>query len=142
MKIPVNSLTFGILMTISVGLGLSISNSLLPIIAIVGFTSYIWFKYSTASKRNKYLLVREYLQETNVSSDELAQQTDVSPLKIEFIRSNCEISVDDIDKIIDNLGLAREKQRHSRSILRSALLIVLGIIMVVCFVYFIFGDNQ
>ncbi len=140
MKIPKNSFTFGLFMAFSVGLGLVLFDNLSPIVGIVALISFIWFKYSVESKQRDLISIRNYLIESGISSEEVAQRTNVSFSKIEFLRGNCEISETDINDLIQGLNIEKNKKTGIKI---SSLLLAVAIILVCIFlVYFLFGEAK
>lgn len=140
MKIPKNSFAFGLFMAFSVGLGLVLFDNLSPIVGIVALISFIWFKYSVESKQRDLISIRNYLLESGISSEEVAQRTNVSFSKIEFLRGNCEISETDINDLIQGLNIEKNKKTGIKI---SSLLLAVAIILVCIFlVYFLFGEAK
>lgn len=138
MKIPKNSFTFGLFMAFSIGLGLVLFDNLSPIVGMVALISFIWFKYSVENKQRDLISIRNYLLESGISSEEVAQRTNVSFSKIEFLRGNCEISETDINDLIQGLNIEKNKKTG----IKISSLLLAGAIVLVCIflVYFLFGE--
>lgn len=135
-----NGIIFATVMMASVGLGISMDIGMVPIAGVVALISYVFYRYLVLGPQKDVLTIQRYLQESGISSEELANRTGISYITIEVLRGNATYSKEDIDILLKELGL--EGKRDEKPFLKKMILFIVGCILLICLVYFVFGDNQ
>lgn len=83
--------------------------------------------------------VKQALQHSDISNEELSEMTTIDPEKINLLRVNNEFSEQEIESLAVALEVKEDRSAQRNG--KRAIMIVVVIIAIVCLVYFLFGDN-
>jgi cbb3-type cytochrome oxidase subunit 3 len=121
------------------GVSLTFFGNSIFVIGVFSLVLYVYYSFLIAPKNKKFMNVKQALQHSDISNEELSEMTTIDPEKINLLRVNNEFSEQEIESLAVALEVKEDRSAQRNG--KRAIMIVVVIIAIVCLVYFLFGDN-
>ncbi|EIA6621408.1 hypothetical protein EZ054_10830 [Enterococcus faecalis] len=109
------------------------------IIVIVPLVTYVYHAFFVAPKQKQFLNIKEAVKNSTFSNEQLSERTNIEPEKINLLRIKCSFTTEELKRLATVLELHEDKSAQKNG--KRVLLIVVGFILTLLIVYFVFGEN-
>ena len=109
------------------------------IIVIVPLVTYVYHAFFVAPKQKQFLNIKEAVKNSTFSNEQLSERTNIEPKKINLLRIECSFTTEELKRLATVLELHEDKSAQKNG--KRVLLIVVGFILTLLIVYFVFGEN-
>lgn len=109
------------------------------IIVIVPLVTYVYHAFFVAPKQKQFLNIKEAVKNSTFSNEQLSERTNIEPEKINLLRIECFFTMEELKRLATALELHEDKSAQKNG--KRVLLIVVGFILTLLIVYFVFGEN-
>ncbi|BDX44126.1 TPA: hypothetical protein ACOIT4_000547 [Enterococcus faecalis] len=109
------------------------------IIVIVPLVTYVYHAFFVAPKQKQFLNIKEAVKNSTFSNEQLSERTNIEPEKINLLRIECFFTTEELKRLATVLELHEDKSAQKNG--KRVLLIVVGFILTLLIVYFVFGEN-
>lgn len=109
------------------------------IIVIVPLVTYVYHAFFVAPKQKQFLNIKEAVKNSAFSNEQLSERTNIEPEKINLLRIECFFTTEELKRLATALELHEDKSAQKNG--KRVLLIVVGFILTLLIVYFVFGEN-
>lgn len=133
-KINIISIGFVVLVA-SFSLAMDYFENSTFILGIFCLVMYFFYSHFIGTRQKNFLNVKKALQTNSVTNEELAEVTNIDPNKINLLREENDFTEEEIERLAEALGVRQEKTAA-----RKIIFVVVGVILVVVLVYFLFGE--
>jgi len=100
---------------------------------------YVYYSFLIAPNQKRFLNIKEALKSSYVSNERLSEITNIDPEKINLLRIDNEFTEEERKRLAEALDV--KEDRSSQNNAKRLILIVLGFILLVVLVYFLFGET-
>lgn len=108
------------------------------ILGLFCLAMYVYYSFLIAPNQRRFLNIKEALKSTDLSNEELSSITQVDPEKINLLRVDNDFTEEELKSLA--MALEVKEDRSSQMNAKRVVLIVLGLILTVVLVYFLFGE--
>ncbi|MGX7352766.1 helix-turn-helix domain-containing protein [Enterococcus canis] len=99
---------------------------------------YAYYAFLIAPISKRFLNIKKALKSSDMSNEDLSKMTNIDPEKINLLREENEFTEEELDSLA--LALNVKKDHSSQKNAKRIIFIVLGTILLVVLVYFLFGE--
>ncbi|MGL9730411.1 hypothetical protein [Enterococcus sp. DIV0756] len=108
------------------------------ILGLFCLAMYVYYSFLIAPNQKRFLNIKEALKKSDISNEELSLLTQVDPEKINLLRVDNDFTEEELNSLA--MALEVKEDRSSQMNAKRVVLIVLGLILTVVLVYFLFGE--
>ncbi|MBU5359559.1 hypothetical protein KQI58_00545 [Enterococcus raffinosus] len=120
------------------GISLSFFGNSTFVLGIFCLAMYVYYSFLIAPNQKRFLNIKEALKSTDLSNEELSSITQVDPEKINLLRVDNDFTEEELKSLA--VALDVKEDRSSQMNAKRIIFIVLGVILTVVLVYFLFGE--
>lgn len=128
-----------IALTVLFGLALNFWGNPTFVLGIFCLAMYVYHSFLIAPNQKRFLNIKEALKSSYVSNERLSEITNIDPEKINLLRIDNEFTEEELKRLAEALDV--KEDRSSQKNAKRLILIVLGFILLVVLVYFLFGET-
>lgn len=132
--ISIGFVTFAALL----GISLSFFGNSTFVLGIFCLVMYVYYSFLIAPNQKRFQNIKEALKSTELSNEELSLITQVDSEKINLLRVDNDFTEEELDSLA--VALEVKEDRSSQTKAKRIIFIVLGLILIVVLVYFLFGE--
>lgn len=108
------------------------------VIGIFCSAMYVYYSFLIAPNQRRFLNIKKALKSSYFSNEELSKITNVDPEKINLLRVDNDFTEEKLESLA--LALDVKEDRSAQINAKRIMLIVIGLILTVVLVYFLFGE--
>lgn len=127
-----------IILAILLNVSMSIFGNSTFVLGIFCLVIYVYYSFLIAPNQKRFLNIKEALKKSDISNEELSSITQVDPEKINLLRVDNDFTEEELKSLA--MALEVKEDRSSQMNAKRVVLIVLGLILTVVLVYFLFGE--
>ncbi|MGO3790059.1 hypothetical protein [uncultured Enterococcus sp.] len=125
-------------LAILLGIAINFLGNSTFVIGIFCLVMYVYHSFLIAPNQRRFLNIKKALKSSYFSNEELSKITNVDPEKINLLRVENDFTEEELESLA--IALDVKEDRTAQINAKRIILIVIGVILTVVLVYFLFGE--